>query len=151
MRLDASTAEIVDFLRKHRFSVHYPTQAEVTDEEARIALSGGHTAIVHRDYAGRLRVTVDCNRPPTPEPLTNYDLSIVAMAIDAQERILRQKHHDVLGKPDFRQLAGAYADDLNNLVRVRCKVDTLLRNKRIEDFANEAEELASQTANESRP
>ena len=52
MRLDASTAEIVHFLQKQGYRVHFPVDAEISDEQARIALEGNHYAIVTRNDSG---------------------------------------------------------------------------------------------------
>ena len=52
MRLDASTAEIVLFLQKHGYRVHFPLDVQVSDEQARIALEGNQYAIVTRKESG---------------------------------------------------------------------------------------------------
>ncbi len=52
MRLDASTAEIVLFLQKQGYRVHFPLDVQITDEQARIALRGNQYAIVTRNESG---------------------------------------------------------------------------------------------------
>lgn len=143
MRLDAHTNEIVAFLRKQGFTVHFPVDATVTDEEARVALKGRHTAVVYRDEFGSLQATVKTNLPPAPERLTYHDMLIVAIALEKREEAVRRLHEDVCGKPGFRQTAREYADELNNLGHVRRKVSALLRAERTRQYAAEAEEAAA--------
>lgn len=52
MRLDASTAEIVRFLQKQGYRVHFPLDVQITDEQARIALQGTQHVIVTRNDSG---------------------------------------------------------------------------------------------------
>ncbi len=52
MRLDASTAEIVHFLEKQGYRVHFPVIAEISDEQGRIALEGNRHVIVTREESG---------------------------------------------------------------------------------------------------
>ena len=52
MRLDASTAEIVQFLQKQGYRVHFPLDVQITDEQARIALEGSRHVIVTRKSNG---------------------------------------------------------------------------------------------------
>ena len=52
MRLDASTAEIVQFLQKQGYRVSHPVEAEIGDEQARIAVSGNRYVIVTRKGGG---------------------------------------------------------------------------------------------------
>ncbi len=52
MRLDASTAEIVRFLEKQGYRVNHPVEAEIGDEQARIAVSGNRYVIVTRKGGG---------------------------------------------------------------------------------------------------
>ncbi len=52
MRLDASTAEIVQFLQKQGYRVHFPVDAEISDEQARIAVGGNRYVIVTRTSSG---------------------------------------------------------------------------------------------------
>ena len=52
MRLDSSTAEIVLFLRNQGFRVNHPIEAEIGDEQARIALAGNRHAVVTRRDGG---------------------------------------------------------------------------------------------------
>ena len=52
MRLDASTAEIVQFLQKQGYRVHFPVIAEISDEQASIPLEGNRHVIVTREDSG---------------------------------------------------------------------------------------------------
>ena len=52
MRLDASTAEIISFLQEHGYHVHYPVDAQIGDEQARVALKGNQHVIVRRTGNG---------------------------------------------------------------------------------------------------
>ena len=52
MRLDASTAEIVQFLENRGYQVNHPVDAEIGDEQARIALKGNRHVIVTRKGSG---------------------------------------------------------------------------------------------------
>ena len=58
MRLDASTAEVVQFLQIQGYRVHFPVDAEITDEQARVALDGNRHAIVTRTETLGFRVEV---------------------------------------------------------------------------------------------
>ena len=51
MRLDATTAEIVQFLQSQGYQVHFPLDAEIGDEQARVSLGNRH-AIVTRNVSG---------------------------------------------------------------------------------------------------
>ncbi len=52
MRLDSSTAEIVLFLQALGYRVNHPIEAELGDDQARIALTGNRHAIVTRKDSG---------------------------------------------------------------------------------------------------
>ena len=58
MRFDASIAEIVQFLQRQGYRVHFPVDAEITDEQARILLEGNQHAIVTRTEKGGFTVQV---------------------------------------------------------------------------------------------
>ncbi len=51
MRLDATTAEIIQFLQRQGYRVHFPVEAEIGDEQARVSLGNRH-AIVTRNAGG---------------------------------------------------------------------------------------------------
>lgn len=140
MQLDATTAEVVCFLQEKEFFVDYPIKSEVTDEWARVLLKGGHYAIVTRDDTGKLRVAVERHCPPV-ESLTHHDFVLVAMALENQLDTLTKLHAEVVGKPEFRFTARAYADDMNQHTNLRAKVRRILSALRSQQYAEEAESL----------
>ncbi len=64
MRLDANTAEIVQFLQRQGYRVHFPLDVQIADEQARIALGGDQYAIVTRNKSG-LHVQSENRRIPS--------------------------------------------------------------------------------------
>ena len=130
MRLDSTTAEVVSFLVEAGFRAYGPPiHATVTDESARVALSGGQYAIVYRDEFGKLQAAVE-TRPPAHEHLTYHDLLTVYTQLDKRHDALRDLWADVVGKPAFREKAREYADQLNNLRHLLDKIGRILHNQR---------------------
>jgi hypothetical protein len=142
MRLDATTAEVVSFLRDRGFTVNFPIEAELTDEHARVALRGGHYAIVTRADDGRLRAAVECNTPPV-ERLTYHDMLVVYTELERRRETVQTLLADVAGKPGFRNVAREYADNANNISDVLSKIGRILKAERSAQYAAEAQETAN--------
>ncbi len=66
MRLDASTAEIAQFLQKQGYRVNHPVEAEIDDGQARITLEGNRHVIVTRASSG-LHAEYERTTPPDRE------------------------------------------------------------------------------------
>ena len=143
MRLDANTVEIVSHLRAQGFQVHFPIDAEIQDDTARIALKGGNYAVVHRDEFGKLQTTVETTRPAAVEHLTHHDLLTVAVELENRLNTYAALHADVCGKVTLRDKAREYADAQNNLTRLLGKVNRIIRAQRTAAYAAEARELAT--------
>jgi virulence-associated protein VagC len=58
-RLDASTAEVVSFLRNNGYAVHFPVDASLGEEQARVALQGDRHVIVTRNDARTLQAKIE--------------------------------------------------------------------------------------------
>ena len=142
MRLDASTAEIVSYLRAQGFQVHHPVDAEIKDT-ARIALKGGNYAVVYRNKFGKLQTAVETTPPATVEDLTYHDLLTVAVELENRLNAYGTLHADVCGKPGFSAKAREYAEAQNNLTHLLGKVNRIIRGQRTAAYATEARELAA--------
>lgn len=137
MRLDITAAEAHRYLRARGFAVHNPLDAVVGDDNARIALQGGHWAVVYRDEFGKLQVAVQTTLPPD-ERLTYHDLLTVHIELDKRLDTYRS-----LGRnPTNLDKAREYADAQNNLVHLLSKVKRLLHNERTAAYAKEAVEIS---------
>jgi hypothetical protein len=138
MRLDATTTEVVSFLRNNGFLVHFPIVASGTDDSMSVELKGGHEAVVKRDDAGLLCISLIA-RAPEIEHLSYYELLAVSDALQQQYERL----HELWGNAriEERHQAREYADDLNRLAPLRAKVSRIIAAKRKAQYAAEAKEL----------
>lgn len=59
MRLDASAAEIVKFLRQINYAISFPLDITLHDYHARVAVYGGRYVIVARNTANRFIATLE--------------------------------------------------------------------------------------------
>ncbi len=143
MRLDASTVEIVSYLRAQGFQVHFPVDAEIRDDTARIALKGGNYAVVYRNKFGKLHTAVETAPPAAVEHLTYHDLLTVAVELENRLNTYGTLHADVCGKATFRDKTREYADAQNNLTHLLGKVNRIIRGQRTAAYATEARELAA--------
>ena len=76
MRLDASTAEIIQFLQSQGYQVHFPVEAEIGDGQARVSVGTRHV-IVTRNASG-LHAEYENTTPPDT---VAYDLQAVLHAL----------------------------------------------------------------------
>ncbi len=142
MRLDATTPELVKLLGRYGYAVHHPVECEISDQRARIAVSGGRHVIVTRNDQGGFCMEYETALPPAPEQLNYYDLLSVAVHLDRANDRLTALWHDVLGKPAFKDKAAEYANDLNNLRHLQCKVSRILQAERKSQRQAELHEAA---------
>lgn len=60
MRLDASTAEVAQFLRAKGYKLTIPVDAELYEDRARVAVQGGRHVVVTRGDNGLLKAVPEC-------------------------------------------------------------------------------------------
>jgi len=142
MRLDATTTEVVSFLRDQGFSVNFPIDANLGDDTARVALKGGHYANVTRDDTGSLRAAVECNTPPV-ERLSYHDLLVVYTELDKRYDAIQALWAVVCDEPAFAAAAREYTNTARNVCHILHKIGRILKAERAEQYRAEMEEIAN--------
>jgi hypothetical protein len=138
MRLDATTDEVVSFLRNNGLLVHFPIDARETDDSVSVKLEGGHTAIVRQNDARRFYVSLIPQQTPEMERLSYCELLAVSDALKQQYERLHELRYVAIRTPEQgrHRATGKYADDLNNLAFLHAKVSRIIAAERKAQYAD---------------
>jgi len=147
MRLDASTADILAFLRSRDFAVRFPIQIAFSDDQAVVTLKSGNKATVVRREDGRLWLSIAFSQRHlvSNECLTYHDLLTIHTELEARQRVYEDTVNRIAGNPAMRDKAREYADAQNRLTGLLAKLGRILRDQRQAAQIVEDHELANPT------